>query len=294
MLNIFRFTLLAIAAIGLYYGWYSTGRQVRFARQFAYSPSYPVACKINNAVALTYDEGPSTNTKDILSSLATANVTATLHIATTYIQNNLDFQSYVRAAYQAGHDIGLRFNTQMNAANMTLSAFQAQVTSESQIVYNLIGVWPKFLRLGGVSTAEIDAWVQSQGFVITGFAVDPKSYSSTPTAITNTYRDYLSKLVGGQSFISYESDLYAAAAQALPNTLAVIASYSYHVVPLSKCLDTPSYRTVSGSTSGGYVAGTSGSITKSDAPPNPRPISIVLAMVTFVVQVGWWAIFHFI
>ncbi|TPX36921.1 hypothetical protein SmJEL517_g01082 [Synchytrium microbalum] len=282
MLNTFRVTVLSVIALGLYYTWVTGGAKTRFGRQ-AYTPSYPVACKINNAVGLTYDEGPSTVTKDILSYLAAANVTATFHIVTVYLSNNLNLQSYVKAAYSAGHDIGLRFNTQMNAGNMTLAAFQAEIMAESQIIYNLIGVWPKFLRLGGVSTADIDAWCLSQGFVITSYAVDPMDYASASTSITATYSSYLSKLVGGQSFISYESDLYTSAAQALPNTLGVIAGYSYNVVPLSKCLATPSYRTVAGSSSGGYVAGTSSATgtavaSKSDATTHIQFMSGFIAL----------------
>jgi len=217
-----------------------------------------------------------------------ANVTATFHVSTTYIPNNLNLQSYVRAAYQAGHDIGLRFNTQMNAGNLSLSAFQAEIMSESQIIFNLIGVWPKFLRLGGVSTAAIDAWVQSQGFVISSYAVDPMDYASSSTAITATYSSYLSKLVGGQSFISYESDLYIAASQALPNTLGVIAGYSYAIVPLSKCLGTTSYRTLTGNSSGGYVAGSgsgsgSGSITTGATTSDASHIQI--ASTSFVILI---------
>ncbi|TPX41088.1 hypothetical protein SeMB42_g03563 [Synchytrium endobioticum] len=260
MLNTFRVTVLTVVAAAAYFTIFSDPQTaLRFPRQ--YNPNYPIQCTAPSVVAWSFDEGPSANTLNILTSLRASNVTATFHISTKYIEQDLTLQSYVKALYNDGHVIGIRFNTLLNPANMSLADVQTELINESNTVYNVLGVYPKYLRMPyGQTNAAIDALTKSLGFATTGFALDTMDYVSTTTAanIQSSVVNYMAQLVGGQSFIILSHDLYSVTNVAVNGTVNAVHANAYKFVGMDKCMGSTAYRSSNGV---GNSSSTSGSTT---------------------------------
>ncbi|TPX36920.1 hypothetical protein SmJEL517_g01081 [Synchytrium microbalum] len=261
VLNTFRMVVLSIMAVAGYLAFTSGGAKTRFGRQ--YSPNYPISCTSQYVVAWTFDEGPSSNTQNILYALRAMNVTATFHISTRYITQDLTLQSYVKALYNDGHVIGIRFNTILNPSNMSLADVQTELINESAVIYNVIGQYPKYLVMPyGQTTAAIDALTKSMGFITTSFALDTMDYVATTTSanIVSNVTNYMSQLVGGQSFIFLSHDLYSVTNVALNGTVNAIRAAGYKLVAMDKCQGSTAYRTSNGaSTNTGSSSTGSGS-----------------------------------
>jgi len=259
---LFRSLVLLTVAVVLYYG--SLHDTFNLRRKRAPVSGVPEFCKTAGQVAMTFDEGPSTKTLQVLNALKRAQALATFHITTQYL-NNVAVLTNAVTAKESGHIIGLRFPT--DPSNLSDEQFQQALLDQSQRLKDSIGVFPKFLRLpyGKVKDNHV-AIANCMGFVITQWNIDTLDYELKPTAtdsklgaLQQAYGNAFAGMnAGGGRFISLHRDLYDVYLNetVLVELTKYIKAYGYNLVTLDKCLSEASpYRSENTACNGGSGQG---------------------------------------
>ena len=108
----------------------------------------------DKVVYLTFDDGPSENTKKILDILAEYNAKATFFITGA----NEQCRPYIKEAYEAGHTIGLHTYTHdYDKVYKSDEAYFDDLEQVGQVVKEQIGFVPCFIRFPGGSSNMISA-----------------------------------------------------------------------------------------------------------------------------------------
>lgn len=193
---------------------------------------------------MTFDEGPSAKTLQVLNSLKQAEAKATFHITTQYL-NNVAVLTNAITAKEAGHVIGLRFPT--DPSKLSDEQFQQALIDQSQRVKDSVGVLPKFLRLpfGKYGARELSI-ANCMGFVVTEWNIDTLDYDLKPTStdskldsLQQTYGNAFAGMnAGAGRFIALHRDLYDVYLNetVLVELTKYIKSYGYSLVTLDKCM----------------------------------------------------------
>ncbi|KAJ3008935.1 UNVERIFIED_CONTAM: chitin deacetylase [Siphonaria sp. JEL0065] len=100
-------------------------------------------CTSGPVWGLTYDDGPSAYTDDLLAHLAAKNVKATFFVVGTYVLNNPDV---LRRTYAAGHQIGIHTWSHAAMSSLTVDQQIAELVNTAKIIKEVIGVVPNVWR----------------------------------------------------------------------------------------------------------------------------------------------------
>jgi peptidoglycan/xylan/chitin deacetylase (PgdA/CDA1 family) len=186
-----------------------------------------------------------------LNSLKTAGVKATFHICPDYFLGQTNLIAHVERIKAEGHVVGLRF--QGDPRSISSEALQKQLVDDSKKIYDLLNVYPKFLRFpyGQFGSREIEI-ANCMGFVVTEWNVDSYDYLIKQTgpiivdALLNEYIKRFNLVSAGEGrYISLHSDtlkIYDNETY-LAEALKYVQNYKYNTVTLDKCLsETSAYR----------------------------------------------------
>lgn len=100
-------------------------------------------------VYLTFDDGPSANTKKILDILDKYNAKATFFVT----GNGKKYNQYIKEAYEKGHTIGLHtYSHQYDEVYASVDAYFDDLNKIGQMVKEQIGFVPKYIRFPGGSS----------------------------------------------------------------------------------------------------------------------------------------------
>lgn len=105
-------------------------------------------------VYLTFDDGPSENTKKIIDILAQYNAKATFFVT----GSNEESRPYIKEAYDAGHTIGLHtYSHEYPEVYASDEAYFADLDKIGEVVKAQIGYVPCFIRFPGGSSNRVSA-----------------------------------------------------------------------------------------------------------------------------------------
>ncbi|CAI2166592.1 10297_t:CDS:2 [Funneliformis geosporum] len=102
-------------------------------------------CDTPGDVALTFDDGPSDFTPELLTTLKTAQIPATFFVLGKSI-NEGQGKAALKATFDAGHQIALHSNTHADMNTLTAKAIQSEYELNIKAVEDTIGVRPKMAR----------------------------------------------------------------------------------------------------------------------------------------------------
>lgn len=98
---------------------------------------------------LTFDDGPSSNTKEILDILDEYNIKATFFVTGTAP----DYFSYIKEAYNRGHVIGLHSYTHdYEYIYTSVKNYLSDLNKIKEVVYEQTGIYTKYIRFPGGSS----------------------------------------------------------------------------------------------------------------------------------------------
>lgn len=100
----------------------------------------PSGCK---KIALTFDDGPSTKTKEIVDLLQELNIKATFFVLGCNVKYYKDELEYI---YEQGHEIGNHSYSHPNFKNLTLSEGLEEIEKTQDIIYEVIKHYPRVFR----------------------------------------------------------------------------------------------------------------------------------------------------
>ena len=108
-------------------------------------PGFVTNCKTPGLVALTFDDGPSPFTPDLLKTLDQAKIKATFFVLGKSI-NEENGKGTLKATFDAGHQIALHSNTHADMNTLTAKQIQSEFEINLQAVVSTLGVRPTMAR----------------------------------------------------------------------------------------------------------------------------------------------------
>ncbi|MFC9708165.1 polysaccharide deacetylase family protein [Paenibacillus sp. NPDC056933] len=134
----------------------------------------------NGYVGLTFDDGPSGNTTNILNALKQAGLRATMFNVGQNAQNN---KSLVSAQAAAGMWIGNHSYTHPNMTNLNSSQMSSEITRTQQTIQSVTGTSPTLFRPPyGATNATLKSVVSQNGLKEVLWNVDSQDWNGASAA----------------------------------------------------------------------------------------------------------------
>ncbi|KAG0369617.1 hypothetical protein BC939DRAFT_457368 [Gamsiella multidivaricata] len=207
------------------------------------------SCTVPNSFAITFDDGPSIWTHELLDYLAIKRVKVTFFV--NGLNYNLitdpTFAAVVKRAYDEGHQIGSHTWSHVDISQSSTN-LASEMGKLDDALLSILGVRPVYMRppYGNTSPAAL-SWMAEHGYKVINWNVDtddwqhPTNYKADFEGYRKALQDPSSK---NKSFISLQHDAEQGTAQVFAK-LAVeyVLSKGFNIMPVGACL---------GDTSGWY------------------------------------------
>ena len=192
-------------------------------------------------IYLTFDDGPSERTREILNILDEEGVKATFFVCGA--------NEYTKRAYNSGHTIGLHSNTHSYSTIYSSSSnyFNDLSAIESK-VYNLIGIHSKFIRFPGGSSNTVSrnysygimsyltSEVENRGYTYFDWNISSGDAGSDVYNSDNIYANVINGLSHNKTnvVLMHDSGGHTATVAALRNIIRTAKSYGYSFKPIDE------------------------------------------------------------
>lgn len=187
-------------------------------------------------VYLTFDDGPSQNTKKILDILDQYNIKATFFVT----GRNPNYSNYIQEAYSKGHTIGLHTYTH-NYASVYASVddYFNDLNQVSNYVHSLIGIYPTAIRFPGGSSNTISAnyskgimtqlttLVQQKGYQYYDWNCDSTDASGNNIPVDTLVKNATSSNADQINILCHDTDAKGTTVSALPQIIEYYKSRGY-------------------------------------------------------------------
>ncbi|KAG0055055.1 chitin deacetylase [Gryganskiella cystojenkinii] len=209
------------------------------------------SCTVPNSFAVTFDDGPSIWTHELLDYLAIKKIKVTFFV--NGLNYNLitdpEFAAVVKRASDEGHQIASH-----TWAHADLSAIGVDVDSQMKqlddALLKIIGKRPVYMRppYGNTSPAALE-YLGSNGYKVVNWNVDTNDWMHPLTFRQNLdpYKVALQDPTAvGKSFISLQHDAEQGTAQTFSKVaIEYVISKGFNIMPVGSCLGDPDgwYRT---------------------------------------------------
>ncbi|KAF9280144.1 chitin deacetylase [Mortierella alpina] len=203
-------------------------------------------CQTPGQIALTYSEGPSEATMEMLQTLKEAQARVTFFTNATWLQY-MQYAGVTRHAYLDGHLIGMTYRLPSDtSAGLTDQDIKDGIAKASHTIQDLIGVFPKYLKIheSNLKDTRLLNLVKSMGYTFVGFNMDEYDYkynnAQAASKIAEIYNSMFSKQMDAYgrkaSYVVAGYDVpTTGAAAALPLVVNMINTHGYDMVRLDGC-----------------------------------------------------------
>ncbi|ORZ15535.1 hypothetical protein BCR41DRAFT_278761, partial [Lobosporangium transversale] len=206
------------------------------------------SCQTPGQVALTYSEGPSEATMEMLQTLKEAQARVTFFANATWLQY-MQYAGVTRHAYLDGHLIGMTYRLPSDSSStLTDDQIKNDIAKNSRTIQDLIGVYPKYMKIheSNLKDSRLLSLVKTMGYSLVGFNMDEYDYKyttlETAGQIAEVYNSMFSKQMDAYgrkaSYVVAGYDVPSTgAAAALPKVVNTINTHGYDMVRLDGCVN---------------------------------------------------------
>ncbi|KAF9200034.1 hypothetical protein BGZ49_009769 [Haplosporangium sp. Z 27] len=217
-------------------------------------------CKTPGTFSISFDDGPSAYTHELLDLLDKENLKVTF-----FVNGNNEgciyspsVQSVLKRAYQSGHQIASHTWSHPKLTTLTAQGITTEMTRLEQAFIDVLGVVPRYMRPpfgdGTFGPAAKDAVVQSTlkslGYVITTWDIATTDAdiddNSTPHKLTddallkveqNQVTSVVNAGIKGATHMQLMHDTYMRTVRLMaPWSINYIKTLGYKIVPVATCL----------------------------------------------------------
>ena len=193
-------------------------------------------------VYLTFDDGPSTFTGELLDVLAEYNVKATFFVV---YNDREDVQQYYNRIVNEGHSIGMHsYSHVYEQVYASEENFASDVESIHDFIYQKTGVDCRLYRFPGGSSNQVSkvdmqsliAYLKEAGIVyydwnsLSGDAVDS---SLTPEQLNDNILGYVRANAGDSVVLMHDLQNNHATIEALPDLIRTLKEEGYEICPIT-------------------------------------------------------------
>jgi len=181
-------------------------------------------------VALTFDDGPSPYTSQILDILEQHGAVATFFVVGNRVGWNSDI---ISRAYNMGSEIAGHSWSHRLLTNLQESDIRAEIQSTSSAIQSVTGVLPVFFRApyGAVNNKVLSA-AQGLGVPVVSWSVDPQDWMNRNS---NTIYTRIMRSVKDKDIILCH-DIYPSTVSAMKRVIPDLISRGYQLVTVSELM----------------------------------------------------------
>ncbi|UYW00991.1 polysaccharide deacetylase family protein [Flavobacterium agricola] len=231
MYNLTSFLVLLILALGLL-AWASFDMRLQFFLPARYKGNYK-----NKTISLTFDDGPTPFTLQVLNILAKHNCKATFFCIGKQIEQYPEIakqivkQGHILANHTYSHTAKMGFLSTQNVYN--------EIHSNQQVIINQIGVKPNWFRPPfGVTNPAIAKAIKKNKLVCIGWNI--RSLDTISKTSEEVFNRVKRKLKPGGIILLHDTSNQTV--EALEQLLLEIKKQQLTVVPLNELLDLDAYK----------------------------------------------------
>lgn len=207
---------------------------------FPSKPTYEPIHRIDaqkKVVALTFDDGPDPKyTPLILETLHKNGVPATFFVLGAQVDRYPKVMQWIK---KAGHEIGNHGYHHYDLNKLTEQEIYDEIKRAEKSIYRATGVLSQYYRpAGGVMTHDVVNAVQSSGYDLIHWSVDPRDWSLERTAsvIANSVKK---NVTSGDIVLFHDGGLnQRQTLTALQDLIADLRAKGYKFVTISQLMDT--------------------------------------------------------
>ena len=193
-------------------------------------------------VYLTFDDGPSSHTDQILDILADYDVKATFFVVG---KEEEEYQALYRRIVEEGHTLAMHsYSHRYNEIYQSVESYRADLSKLQEFLYDITGVWCRYCRFPGgssntvsrVDMHELIAYLDEQDISYFDWNVSSGDASSAYISPENIIRNCTSKLQAYDEAIILMHDAYEkkSTVEALPGLIeAIQAMEGTKIVPIT-------------------------------------------------------------
>jgi peptidoglycan/xylan/chitin deacetylase (PgdA/CDA1 family) len=138
------------------------------------SPEDIYGCIQDHQWALTFDDGPSNYTSELLDILDKENVKATFCVMGSHVEQYPDI---LKRAYEAGHQIASHTYSHPHLMSLTNEEIIYEVKATEEAIEKAIGIKPHYIRPPfGEADERVKRLLQTMGYKVLLWNVDPTDY----------------------------------------------------------------------------------------------------------------------
>jgi len=197
--------------------------------------------------ALTFDDGPSDYTLQLLDILDAEKVQVTFFVQGNNAEN-VTLQPALKQAYLRGHQIGSHTYDHPSLKNITLDEVRMQMNRTQQIISDAIGVRPRFMRppFGDLTLEVRDLLQKEYGFSIVDWNIDSDDWVYEPDPslypkVTENFKIALAKpefsTAQNATAISLQHDTLIYSIQQTRDIIRMIRAAGYAFSTVADCLN---------------------------------------------------------
>jgi len=182
-------------------------------------------------IALTFDDGPSSTTTQVLDVLDKYGVKATFFLIGQNINNNT--KSILQRQSNSGHELANHSYTHSDMTTMSWSAIQNEINQTNNLIKQYTGQTPKFFRPPYISVNSTMYSAIDMAF-IQGSMHNDWDGSSSSSQIANSV---IQSAKDGQIILLHDFNGNNATVQALPTIIENLKNQGYQFVTLSQLFE---------------------------------------------------------
>ncbi|KAI8051269.1 hypothetical protein BDF22DRAFT_621885 [Syncephalis plumigaleata] len=202
-------------------------------------------CRIPNALAITFDDGPGNSTAEIIDKLNESNVTGTFFVngRTSVDITRAREKALVKKAYDHGHQIASHTYTHNDLSAMNATQVKWEMLQLEKALQAIIGVRPRYMRppYGRLSDLALGV-IEQLGYHIIIWNIDTNDWKH-PQNSQESYQQYVNAMANAHrdtSFIALQHDIHPATNAAYVERVVKYAkSLGKRIVRIDECIGEP-------------------------------------------------------
>ncbi|KAI8389345.1 hypothetical protein BD560DRAFT_443036 [Blakeslea trispora] len=209
-------------------------------------------CPQKHQWALTFDDGPSHLTTQLLDILDQTDVKATFCVTGSQVKK---YPEILRRAYLSGHQIASHTYSHPHLMSLTNEQIINEVKATEEAIQKVLGIRPLYIRPPyGEADARVKKLLQIMGYKLLLWNVDPTDYDvyqlkDASARIQGSFRLAIDGVDTGLNshddlgFISLQHDLYQPSIDQVPEIIRTLKSKGYTLMTAAGCQNdkTPHY-----------------------------------------------------
>ncbi|MGN0741205.1 MAG: polysaccharide deacetylase family protein [Candidatus Fimadaptatus sp.] len=180
------------------------------------------------AIALTFDDGPSKYTREILAALAEVDGRATFFVVGERLDN---YSETLQMEYDAGCQIGMHTYDHANLTKLSSSKILSEINSTNDLIYQYVGEYSTIVRppYGSVNSTVKETVEQP----LINWSLDTRDWESRDA--NSVYNEIMSNVEDGDIVLMH--DLYSSTAEAVRMVLPRLVEQGYQLCTVEELFE---------------------------------------------------------